>query len=131
MENNESFIHIFIVCFCFYKMFRFTTTERNKQILNYLDFQYTVKRINKTCVEWRCRSRDCSSTNKKRRKNYDKIDEKLMELLKMFENGQLTVTELAIQSSKAVKIKKRNSKYCVIYFFALYVFFLCCMKFNI
>ena len=31
-----------------------------------------------------------------------------MELLNMFENGQLTVTELAIQSSKAVKIKKKK-----------------------
>ena len=42
-------------------MFRFTTSERNQQVLNYLDFQYTVKRINKTCVEWRCRNRSCSS----------------------------------------------------------------------
>ena len=43
-------------------MFRFTTTERNQQVLNYLDFQYTVKRINQTSVEWRCRNRSCSST---------------------------------------------------------------------
>ncbi|CAF1431473.1 unnamed protein product [Rotaria magnacalcarata] len=45
---------------------------------------------------------------KKRRKTYDKIDEKLLELFSMFENGQLTVTELAIQSGKAVKINKKK-----------------------
>ncbi|CAF3303956.1 unnamed protein product [Rotaria socialis] len=43
-------------------MLRFTTSERNQQVLNYLDFQYTVKRINKACVEWRCRNRSCSSS---------------------------------------------------------------------
>jgi hypothetical protein len=43
-------------------MLRFTTTERNQQVLNYLDFQYTIKRINKTSVEWRCRNRSCSIT---------------------------------------------------------------------
>jgi hypothetical protein len=43
-------------------MFRFTTSERNQQILNYCDFQYTVKRVNKMCVEWRCRNKTCSST---------------------------------------------------------------------
>jgi len=43
-------------------MFRFTTSERDQKILTYLNFQYTVKRVNKTCVEWRCRNRSCSST---------------------------------------------------------------------
>ena len=43
-------------------MFLFTTTKRNQQVLNYLNFQYTVKGINKTSVEWRCRNRSCSST---------------------------------------------------------------------
>lgn len=42
-------------------MFRFTTSERNQQVLNYSDHQYTVKRINKTSVQWRCRNRSCSS----------------------------------------------------------------------
>ena len=31
-------------------------------MLNYLNYQYTLKRINKTSLEWRCRSRSCSST---------------------------------------------------------------------
>ena len=43
-------------------MLRFTTSERNQQVLNYLNYQYSLKRINKSCVEWRCRSRSCSST---------------------------------------------------------------------
>jgi hypothetical protein len=43
-------------------MFRFTTSERNQQVLNYCDYQYTIKRVNKTCAEWRCRNRKCSST---------------------------------------------------------------------
>ena len=43
-------------------MLRLTTTERNQKVLNYLGFQYIVKRINKMCVEWRCRNRFCSST---------------------------------------------------------------------
>jgi len=43
-------------------MLRFTTSERNQQVLTHLDFQYTVKRVNKTCVEWRCRNRHCPST---------------------------------------------------------------------
>ena len=30
-------------------------------MLNYSDFQYTVKWINKISVEWRCRNRSCSS----------------------------------------------------------------------
>ena len=42
-------------------MHRFTTSDRNQQVLNYSNYQYTLKRINKTCVEWRCRSRSCSS----------------------------------------------------------------------
>ena len=44
-------------------MLRFTTSERNQQVLNYLNYQNTLKRINKTCVEWRCRSRSCLSTS--------------------------------------------------------------------
>ena len=43
-------------------MFRFTTSERNQQVLNSCDYQYTLKRVNKTCAEWRCRKRNCSST---------------------------------------------------------------------
>jgi hypothetical protein len=43
-------------------MFRFTTTERNHPVLNYANFQYTIKRTNKTSTEWRCRNRNCSTT---------------------------------------------------------------------
>ncbi|CAF1106351.1 unnamed protein product [Rotaria magnacalcarata] len=43
-------------------MLRFSTSERNQQVQNYLDFQNTVKRISKTCVARRCRNRSCSSS---------------------------------------------------------------------
>jgi hypothetical protein len=43
-------------------MLLFTSTERSGKILNYDGFQYTLKRERKTVVEWRCRSRNCSST---------------------------------------------------------------------
>ncbi len=37
---------------------------------------------------------------------YEKIDNKLLDLIKQYENGQLSPTELAIKSGKTVKIKK-------------------------
>ena len=43
-------------------MLRFTTSKRNQQVLIYLNYQYTLERINKICVEWRYRGRSCSST---------------------------------------------------------------------
>ncbi len=43
-------------------MLRFTSTERSRKLLHYEGFQYTMKRERKTVVEWRCRSRICSST---------------------------------------------------------------------
>jgi hypothetical protein len=43
-------------------MLHFTSTGRSGKVLNYNGFQYTLKRERKTVVEWRCRSRECSST---------------------------------------------------------------------
>ena len=43
-------------------MLSFTPTERTGKVLNYNGFQYTLKRERKTVVEWRCRSRNCTST---------------------------------------------------------------------
>ena len=43
-------------------MLSFTSTERTGKVLNYNGLQYTLKRERKTVVEWRCRSRNCSST---------------------------------------------------------------------
>ena len=43
---------------------------------------------------------------KKRRKLYEKIDGKLLGLIEQYENGQLSPTELAIESGKTVKMKK-------------------------
>ncbi|CAF1528365.1 unnamed protein product [Didymodactylos carnosus] len=40
-------------------MLHFTLTERGK---NYKDHQYTKKREHKTCNEWRCRDRSCTSS---------------------------------------------------------------------
>jgi hypothetical protein len=37
---------------------------------------------------------------------YEKIDNKLLDLIKQYENGQLSSTELAIKSEKTVEIKK-------------------------
>ena len=43
-------------------MLHFTSTDRSEKMLNYNGFQYTLKRERQTVVEWRCRSRNCSST---------------------------------------------------------------------
>ena len=40
----------------------FTTTNRDALVLNYEDYQYTLKRENKNSNEWRCRSRPCTSS---------------------------------------------------------------------
>jgi len=48
---------------------------------------------------------------KKRKKLYDKINKKLLELFKEYENGQLTSTESAIKSGKAFKIKSVKTLY--------------------
>ncbi|CAF2084997.1 unnamed protein product, partial [Rotaria magnacalcarata] len=45
---------------------------------------------------------------KKRRNIYEKIDAKLLQLIHQFENGRITATELAIESGKTVKIKKKK-----------------------
>jgi hypothetical protein len=47
---------------------------------------------------------------KNKKKIYNKIDEKIFELFKEYENGQLTSIELAIKSDKAVKIKFVKNK---------------------
>ena len=59
---------------------------------------------------------------KQRRKIYEKIDEKLLELINQYENGELTPTEFAIESGKAVTIKKTKklSSY-VNYVFSLHM----------
>jgi SpoU rRNA methylase family enzyme len=46
---------------------------------------------------------------KKCKSIYEKIDEKLLQLINN-ENGKLTPTELAINSDQTVKIKKANNK---------------------
>ncbi|CAF1523255.1 unnamed protein product [Didymodactylos carnosus] len=43
-------------------MLIFTSTEKDKPVLNHNGYQYTKKRANKTNNEWRCRNRTCSST---------------------------------------------------------------------
>ena len=43
-------------------MLHFTSSERNKAVLNYNGHQYTFKRQGATTNEWRCRQRKCSST---------------------------------------------------------------------
>ncbi|CAF0975728.1 unnamed protein product [Didymodactylos carnosus] len=43
-------------------MLIFTSTEKDKPVLNHNGYQYTKKRANKTNNEWRCRDRTCSST---------------------------------------------------------------------
>ena len=45
---------------------------------------------------------------KKRKNLYKKIDNKLLELIEQYENGQLSPTELAVKSGKTVKIKKEK-----------------------
>ena len=39
---------------------------------------------------------------------YDKIDEKLLELVDEYEKGLITATELAIKSGKTVKVNKKK-----------------------
>ena len=39
---------------------------------------------------------------------YENIDEKLLQLINQYENGQITATELAVESGKTVKIKKKK-----------------------
>jgi hypothetical protein len=48
---------------------------------------------------------------KKRKKLYDKINKTFLKLFKDYENGQLTSTESAIKSGKAVKIKSVKTRY--------------------
>jgi hypothetical protein len=43
---------------------------------------------------------------KKRKKLYEAIDNKLLELIEQYEHGQLSPVELAIASGKTVKVKK-------------------------
>ncbi|CAF4181719.1 unnamed protein product [Rotaria sordida] len=43
-------------------MLQFTTSERNKPVLNYNRNQYTLKRIGATTNEWRYHQRKCSSS---------------------------------------------------------------------
>ena len=45
---------------------------------------------------------------KKQKQVDEKIDEKLLELINQYENGELTPLELAIKSAKTVKIDKRK-----------------------
>ena len=45
-----------------YIMLHFTSSERNKPVLNYNGYQYTFKRKGFTTNEWRYRQRTCSST---------------------------------------------------------------------
>jgi len=40
----------------------FTTTNRDALVLNYENYQYTLKRENKNSNEWRCRSRPCTTS---------------------------------------------------------------------
>ena len=47
---------------------------------------------------------------KKRKQVYEKIHEKLLELINQYENEELTPLELAIKSGKTVKINKRKKK---------------------
>ena len=39
-----------------------TTTNRNALVLNFKDFQYTLKRKHKDNNEWRCRARPCTTS---------------------------------------------------------------------
>ena len=45
---------------------------------------------------------------KKRKQVYEKINEKLLELINQYENGELTLLELSIKSGKKVKVDKRK-----------------------
>ncbi len=52
---------------------------------------------------------------KKRKKLYETIDNKLLELIEQHEHGQLSPVELAIASGKTVKVKKGKKLIFLLY----------------
>lgn len=83
-------------------MLRFTSTERTGKILNYNGFQYTLKRERKTVVEWRCRSRNCTSTLSLSRDNSVIAREPNKHILSCSSEGNKLIVDKAVE-----KMKKR------------------------